>query len=263
MMEIEIRKIEGNEMEFKLTGANPAFANAIRRAAMMEVPVMAVDEVEFKANDSAMYDEVIAHRLSMVPLKTPLKDYDLPDECGCKEGRCIKCSAELSLGGEGEATVTSGDLKPSDEEVRPVSGSVPIVALAKGQKLELTAIARLGLGKVHAKWQPGVVSYSYMPVLEFDGKKCNACADCVKACPKGVLEIEGGKVKVKDLTLCSLCNACVDACKPGAAKVYGDPTSFIFKVESFGGLPPEQMILKAMDLLRAKFADFSKQLKKL
>ncbi|MEW6592775.1 MAG: DNA-directed RNA polymerase subunit D [Candidatus Hadarchaeota archaeon] len=262
-MEIEIRKIEGNEMEFTLSGANPVMANAIRRAAMREVPAMAVDEVEFKSNDSAMYDEVIAHRLAMVPLKTPLEGYVLPEECGCKEGKCTKCSTELVLTGEGEATLMSGDLKPSDEEVRPTSGSIPIVTLAKGQKLELTAIARLGLGKVHAKWQPGVVAYSYMPVLEFDGKKCNACAECVKACPKEILEIEDGKVRVKDLTLCSICNSCVEVCKPGAAKVYGDPTKFIFKVESFGGLPPEQIIIRAINSLRGKFADFSKQLKKL
>jgi len=262
-MEIEVRKIDGDEMEFTLSGANPALANAIRRAAMREVPVMAVDEVEFKANDSAMYDEILAHRLAMVPLKTPLKGYALPGKCGCKEGRCPECSVELELKAEGPATVMSGDLKPSDEEVVPVSGSVPIVSLMKGQKLELTAIARLGLGKVHAKWQPGIMSYKYMPVLEFDAKKCNACKECVNACPKKIIEFDNGKVRVTDLTLCTMCKTCAEACSPGAVRVYGNPTKFIFKVESFGMLPPEQITLRAIDAIRDKFEEFSKLVKKL
>jgi len=262
-MEIEVRKVDGNEMEFTLSGANPAVANAIRRSAMRDVPVMAVDEVEFVANDSAMYDEILAHRIAMIPLKTPLKGYALPEKCGCKEGKCPKCSVEIGLKAEGPVTVMSSDMKSSDEEAGPVSGSVPIVTLMKGQKLELTAIARLGLGKVHAKWQPGIVAYKYMPVLEFDEKKCNACKDCVKACPKGILEVRDGKVRVMDLTLCTMCKACVEACSPDVVKVSGDPTKFIFMVESFGGLPPEQITLRAIDALKDKFEDFSKLVKKL
>jgi len=261
-MQLEIRKLDGDEMEFVLSGSNPAFANSIRRAAMREVPVMAVDEVEFKSNDSAMYDEVIAHRLALVPLRTPLKGYNLPEECSCREGRCPKCSVELTLKKEGPAVVTTGDLKSSDEEVRPVSDSIPIVKLGRGQKLELTAIARLGVGKEHAKWQPGLVTYKYMPVIEFD-ENCNACGECVKACPKGILEVVDGKVLVKDLTLCNLCKACVESCPNDAVKVSGDPTRFLFRVESSGAFSPDQLILQAMKVLGEKFEEFSKLVGKL
>ena len=261
-MQLEIRKLDGDEMEFVLSGSNPAFANSIRRAAMREVPVMAVDEVEFKSNDSAMYDEVIAHRLALVPLRTPLKGYNLPEECSCREGRCPKCSVEFTLKKEGPAVVTTGDLKSSDEEVRPVSDSIPIVKLGRGQKLELTAIARLGVGKEHAKWQPGLVTYKYMPVIEFD-ENCNACGECVKACPKGILEVVDGKVLVKDLTLCNLCKACVESCPNDAVKVSGDPTRFLFRVESSGAFSPDQLILQAMKVLGEKFEEFSKLVGKL
>ncbi|MBC7219760.1 MAG: DNA-directed RNA polymerase subunit D [Hadesarchaea archaeon] len=262
-MQIEIRKLDGDEMEFVLADANPAFANSIRRAALRDVPIMAVDEVEFKVNDSAMYDEVIAHRLAMVPLTTPLKGYVLPSECGCREGRCEKCSAELELKAEGPGMVYSGSLNPSDEEVRPVNSSIPIVRLENGQRLELVAIARLGLGKEHAKWQPGVVAYKYMPVLEFDPKLCNACGDCVKACPRNILEIDEKRVRVKDLTQCNMCKTCMEVCPSKAVKVSGDPTKFIFRVESTGTLPPEQIILKAVESLQAKFEEFPKLVKKL
>ncbi len=262
-MQLEVRKLEGDEMEFVLNDATPAFANALRRTAMRETLVMAVDEVEFRVNDSAMYDEILAHRLAMVSLRTPLKGYNLPGECGCREGRCPKCSVDLTLKREGPATIMSGDMKSSDEEVTPVSGSVPLVKLEKGQRLELTAIARLGFGKDHARWQPGVVAYRYMPVLEFDEKACNACAECVKACPNDVLEIVGGKIRVKDLTLCTACEACVEACSPKAVKIWRDQTKLIFRIESSGTLPPEQILLRAADALGQKFEEFSKLVKKL
>ncbi len=261
-MEIEVRKLEGDEMEFVLTGANPAFANSLRRAALRDVPTMAVDEVEFKVNDSAMYDEILAHRLAMVPLTTPLKGYALPGECGCKEGRCEKCSVDLALNTEGPGMVFSESLKPSDEDVKPVTGNIPLLKLENGQRLELVAIARLGIGKDHAKWQPGIVAYKYMPVLEFE-KSCDGCGECVKACPKHILEVTDKKIKVTDLTQCIMCKACAESCPSHSVKVSGDPTKFVFRIESSGTLPPEQIVIKAMDVLQSKFEDFPKQLKKL
>ncbi|MEM3402301.1 MAG: DNA-directed RNA polymerase subunit D [Candidatus Hadarchaeales archaeon] len=262
-MEVEILRKDGMEMEFLLSGTSPAFANALRRAMMREVPVMAVDEVEFKKNDSAMYDEIIAHRLAMIPLTTPLKGYVLPEECKCKERRCPKCSVELRLKAEGPETVVSGSLKTSDPEVKPVSGSIPIVKLLEGQRLELTAVARLGFGKVHAKWEPGIITYKYVPVVEIDVKKCDACGRCVEVCPKHVLRKGEEKIVVENLYSCSLCKSCVESCPKEAISVSGDPTRFIFFIESSGTLPPEEIVLRAAEALKGKFEDFAKAVKKL
>ncbi len=159
--------------------------------------------------------------------------------------------------------VFSESMKSSDEDVKPVSGTIPIVKLENGQRLELVAIARLGFGKEHAKWQPGVIAYKYMPVLEFDPKLCDACGECVKACPREILEVVDKKVRVTDLTRCIMCKACAETCHSKAVKVSGNPTKFIFRVESSGTLPPEQIILKALDVLQAKFEELPKLIKKL
>lgn len=262
-MRIEILKLNEDEMEFSLSDSNPAFANAIRRVAMREVPVMAIEEVEFEVNDSAMYDEMMAHRLALVPLRTPLKGYVLPTECGCREGRCPKCSVSLTLKRDGPATVMSSDLKSADEEVVPVSGSIPIIRLEEGQRLELTAYARLGLGKEHAKWQPGLVAYKYMPIFELEKKACDGCGACVKACPPNLIELVEKKPVVRDLVLCTMCKGCQEACPPKAIRIRGDPTRFIFRIESMGFIPPERILLKAVEVLEGKFEEFVKRVKKL
>lgn len=70
-MKVELREKENGTIRFLLTGTTPAFANSIRRTVLQEIPIMAVDEVEFMANDSVIQDEVIAHRLGQMPLNTP------------------------------------------------------------------------------------------------------------------------------------------------------------------------------------------------
>ena len=44
--------------------ANESLANAIRRS-VSEVPTLAIEEVEIFKNDSALYDEMLAHRLGL------------------------------------------------------------------------------------------------------------------------------------------------------------------------------------------------------
>ncbi|MEE8168376.1 MAG: 4Fe-4S dicluster domain-containing protein [Candidatus Hydrothermarchaeales archaeon] len=55
-----------------------------------------------------------------------------------------------------------------------------------------------------------------MASIEIDTQKCNACADCVDACPSSVFEMVDGKVKIVNLEDCIECCACVDICEPEA-----------------------------------------------
>src|SRR3972149_6730007 len=45
-----------------------SLANAIRRY-VNHIPVLAVDELEISRNDSPLYDETVAHRVGLVPIK--------------------------------------------------------------------------------------------------------------------------------------------------------------------------------------------------
>ena len=64
---IKIISKDKEKLAFK-TDMNETLANAIRRS-VFEIPMLSIEEVEFMKNDSALYDEVIAHRLGLLPLK--------------------------------------------------------------------------------------------------------------------------------------------------------------------------------------------------
>ena len=67
-----------NRITFSVSGIDIAYANTLRRIMGFEVPVMAIDEVEFRKNSSILYDELFAHRLGLIPLTTDLKAYTNP-----------------------------------------------------------------------------------------------------------------------------------------------------------------------------------------
>jgi DNA-directed RNA polymerase subunit D len=50
------------------TDMNIPLANAIRRSAN-EIPILAINEVDIYKNDSVLYDEFLAHRIGLIPLK--------------------------------------------------------------------------------------------------------------------------------------------------------------------------------------------------
>ncbi len=223
---MEVRVLEETPQRIRLLieDAPLAFVNAVRRAAYTMVPVMAVDYVEIEDNNSVLYDEILAHRLGLIPLdsREALKKYVWPDEfeerCVKLERRCViesngrclryeelriprfddpQCYAELTLDVETDPAsgeyrmVYSGDLQSSDPDVKPVYSNIPIVLLAPGQRVRVRAYARLGYGTEHAKWFPvSVAAHRYTPVLEFDPghEKAGDCIECIEEFAPGLAE---------------------------------------------------------------------------
>ena len=267
-MKIEV--LEKNETNIRLVirDVDVPLMNALRRIALSEVPSMAIDEVVMIDNSSILQDEIIAHRLGLTPLKTDLDSYNLPEECKCQsEFGCNLCRVTLTLdaeANEGTRSVYSGELVSENPDIVPVSDKIPLIKLAKGQKLKLEAYARLGKGKNHAKWQPvSVCAYKYYPKIEVPSENCKDCTKCVDICPKKVLTMKEDKVEVRDLLACNLCMDCVEACpqKPPAIKVEWEKNAFIMNIESTGGLPPERIIQEATKILDKQLKDFEEQLK--
>jgi len=268
MMSVQILEKDEDSMSFVVNGITASLANTLRRIILSEVPCMAIDDIMIIENDSVLHDEVLGLRLGLIPLKTDLDSYNLPEECECKsELGCHLCRAVLILDVEAESderTVYSKDLVPEDPNVAPVSGEIPIVKLAPGQRIRLEAYAKLGRGKEHAKWQPvSACIYRYLPEIKIDSERCDGCGVCIDVCPRRVLaKSEEGKIEIKRLLECTLCKDCMTVCPkdPPAIEVQGNQNSFIFYVESTGVLPVERIIREALKIYERKCSEFLEQL---
>jgi len=263
---MEIRVLENDKdngkLSFILKDSDHVFANTLRRLMIDEVPSMAIEEVEFQKNNSILYDEMIAHRLGLVPLKTDLKSYNLPDKCKCEGKGCNRCQLKLVLRAtKGSGVVYASELKSKDPAVKPVFGEMPIVKLLKGQTLELEATAVLGTGKQHMKWGPCHVWYKYKPIVEITGDVKNPEA-IIEVDHNNIFEIKDRKLTVnKDRVL--ECDLSLDFSEIDKnVKVTASETDFVFYIESFGQLSCKEIVNKAVDILDEQLDEFVEELKK-
>lgn len=262
-MEIEFSSLDDSNTRFILSGTTTAFANSFRRAMISEVPTLAIEEVRIYDNTSVFFDEMLTHRLGLIPLRTDLTAYVPMSECSCGGAGCSQCTATYTLSVEGPCMVYSRDLIPQDSSSAPIIENVPIIQLNENQKVVLEAKAVVNRGREHAKWQPTIAcGYKSYPVITID-EQCDGCGMCVEECPRGILAIDGGKaVIVKDrIEQCLLCRLCERACLTGgigtepSIRIGTDESRKIFVVEGSGSLPVREIMERALLHLKGKSDD--------
>ncbi|MDD1673974.1 MAG: DNA-directed RNA polymerase subunit D [Methanomicrobiales archaeon] len=262
-MEIIFSRLDEKYARFTLAYTRTAFANSFRRAMISEVPTLAIDEVRVYDNTSVLFDEMLAHRLGLIPLRTDLTSYVPMGECSCGGEGCTHCTATYTLSVEGPRIVYSRDLIPQDPSAAPIHEDIPIIKLSENQKVVLEARAVINTGREHAKWQPTIAcGYKNYPEITF-GEKCDGCGMCIDECPRGILTIEGGRARVieEKREECILCRLCEDACLAGgigdepSIQVTGDETRKVFVVEGDESLPVLNIIEEALLHLRKKTED--------
>ena len=259
-MDIAFSRLDDTTARFTLSGTSQPFTNALRRSMIGEVPTLAIDEVRIYDNTSALFDEMLAHRLGLIPIRTDLDCYVPQDRCSCEGAGCDRCSVMYTLSVEGPGIVYSRDLIPQDPRAAPAVEGIPIVKLAKDQKVVLEARAILNKGRVHAKWQPTTTcGYKNYPIVEVS-EKCDACGRCVDECPRGILVIKGGRVAVSEgrVEECSLCRLCERAClntgigEESAISIKSEESRYIFVVEGDGSLPVHAILEEALKYLKSQ-----------
>ncbi|MFH0836688.1 MAG: DNA-directed RNA polymerase subunit D [Candidatus Aenigmatarchaeota archaeon] len=255
-MDVKIFEKSENKIVMEIDDINPAFANALRRVLLNEIPVLAIEDVDVVENTSGFYDEGLAHRLGLIPLK--FSKMNLKSECKCNEKGCSNCEVALSLDKKGPCVVKASDLIFSND-TKPVDPDIQIAELLDGQVIKLEAVAILGLGHEHAKWQPAVVGYRYFPIIRVKDK--SDLGPALKACPQGVFVKKDGSIGLSKSINCDLCMRCVDLCE--GVSISQDETKFVFTIESVSGLTAEELFLKALDILEDKSKDFVKTIKSL
>ncbi|MBN2368364.1 DNA-directed RNA polymerase subunit D [Candidatus Woesearchaeota archaeon] len=252
MVKLELKSKSENKTTFIVKESSPAYSNALRRIILGEVPVMAIEEVEFRKNNSALYDEVVAHRLGLVPMSTDLKSYELPQGPEDIEEKKAKCTVQFTLKEKGPKTVYASDLKTKDPKIKPIYPKMPIVKLLKDQEIELIATAILGLGKNHSKWSPCHVWYTYYPKLTINNKDIENYKELY---PPQAFN-KKGKLDEKEILENNLVDA-VAHVNEDIVKVEYDDTSYLFHIESWGQLSPKEIITEALGIFNNKLDELN------
>jgi DNA-directed RNA polymerase subunit D len=254
-------KGKGNLLELEIKDSNDWYVNTLRRLMTNEVPVMAIEVVAItknKKHDSILYDEVLSHRLGLIPLTTDLSSYVLPtqEEMDTQE-YLAQSSCKFTLEVKGPGIVYAKDLKSKDPKIKPVFPDMPIAKLLDNQEIILEATAVMGVGRVHAKWSSGHMFYRKIPAITIKNPSNIACA---QVCPTGTLVEKNGKTVLTDERTCILCMACVDV--DGGKSVEVVPANdFLFKIESWGQLEPGEIIQKSLDVYNQQLKEFEALLK--
>ena len=263
-MKVEVKELKAKKAVLKFEDTYPYFINSLRRVMIAELPKLAVEDVIIYDNTSALFDEIISHRLGLIPIPTDLSILNFRDECSCKGKGCPSCTVRYTLSKEGEGTVFSGDLQPAEASWKITEDKIPIVELYGDQRLILEVEAVLGRGRKHAKWQAVTAPAYRMGVdISFDPKKEKDIKDFVESLPKDLVKIKKNKLELTDEKKLPILESYIDKEKIKYINISRDPTKYTFKFETDGALKAKDAILESAKLLENKYKEFSKQLKDL
>ena len=221
---IKINNYDKKNQKISFVTDMPVFlANAIRRS-VQEIPVMAIDEVEIFKNDSALYDEILAHRIGLIPVKSEKLNKEL----------------KFKLKEEGPKTIYSSDLEPSVG----TEYKLPIVILDKEQEIEIVANAKLGIGTEHVKYSPGLAYYRHNIEPEI--------LDFVNIDENGKINYNESELKDNGLS-----DEEINRIKK-VSKVIGE---LIFNIESWGQIEVKNIFPKAVEVLDKNLSELNKAVK--
>jgi DNA-directed RNA polymerase subunit D len=253
---MKIKKLNEDKKTGKLSllieGTDEVFANTIRRMIIEEVPVLAVEDVEIRENNSALYDEMLALRLGLTPIKTDYSSYNLPEECKCGGAGCAQCQLKIELKSDKPGVVYAKDAKSTDPKCTFVYPKMPFVKLIKDQKIDLTMTAVMGKGKVHTKWTPALVYYKNEPKLTIGNVKDPQAI--MEKCTDGVLVLKGNKITVDESKIYTtqLAEFYAELDENIKLEYTGN---IIFFMESWGQLGCKEILNKSVDLFLDKIKE--------
>ena len=263
-MKVKIKELKPKKAVLDFEDTKPYFLNALRRVMIANLPKLAVDEVLIYDNTSALFDEIIAHRIGLIPIPTDLSLLNFKDECSCKGKGCPSCTVRYTLSKEGEGTVFSGDLQPAEKSWAITEDKIPIVELYGDQRLILEAEAVLGNSRNHAKWQAVTApSYRMKSEISFDNEKENELKEFVEKLPKDLVKIKKNKLELSDEKKLPILESYIDKENIDFIKIKRDPTKYTFKLETDGSIKAKDAIIESAKILEENYKEFAKQLKDL
>ena len=285
-MKLKIREMKDNKAIIEFSDTTYNFLNSLRRSLISMVPCLAITEVDFHMGSlgsytdddleeemeyesmSSMFNEIIAHRLGMIPIPTERAVIDAFKDAVDDENK--QPEIMYSLHKQGPCTVYSGDLKPvdGDKQLEINETTIPIVKLAETQAILVYARAKIGTAKTHSKWQTVVAPrfYEARTMTVNGGKKS---AKILEMIGKDKFKKTGKKYKIEDpleveKAIKNIEKLWIDEDESSdCVEISINENQYIFEYETTGALTAKLAMEQALEELKEHFKDFYSELEKL
>lgn len=290
-----VRYHKGRDLEIDLIGIGPPIANAYRRIMLAEVPSMAIEHCFIYNNTSVIQDEMLAHRIGLIPLRADPNYFEWkpkglepnvkspnhtivfrlkakceriqgsdPDQTGRRDD-LYKDYKILSGKLKWEALGSQAEIFNGKSAIRPVHKNLLIAKLSGKQEIDLKLHAVKGIGRDHAKFSPvATATYRLMPDIRL---KCRIDGEPAlrlkESFSEGVIKLEG------EDKIAKVVNPRIDS---GSRNVFRYPDlkdkivhelikdHFIFNIESTGCMPAIDIMLQSCIILDSKCRYFLERL---
>ncbi|XP_074166931.1 DNA-directed RNA polymerases I and III subunit RPAC1 [Sminthopsis crassicaudata] len=290
---VDVVHMDESSLEFDMVGIDAAIANAFRRILLAEVPTMAVEKVFVYNNTSIVQDEILAHRLGLIPIRADPRLFEYRNQ-GDEDGTEIdtlqfqlkvKCThnpqAAKDSSDPNELYLNhkvytkhmmwiplgnQADVFP-EGTIRPVHDNILIAQLRPGQELDLLMHCVKGIGKDHSKFSPvATASYRLLPDITLlqpvEGEAAEELSRCFSP---GVIQVQD----IKGKKVATVANPRLDTFSreifrhenlKKLVRLARVRDHYIFSVESTGVLPPEVLVSEAIKVLMGKCRRFLDEL---
>ncbi|XP_069420687.1 DNA-directed RNA polymerases I and III subunit RPAC1 isoform X2 [Ovis canadensis] len=250
---VDVVHMDENSLEFDMVGIDAAIANAFRRILLAEVPTMAVEKVLVYNNTSIVQDEILAHRLGLIPIHADPRLFEYRNQVYTRHMTWVPLGNQADLFPEGA--------------IRPVHDDILIAQLRPGQEIDLLMHCVKGIGKDHAKFSPvATASYRLLPDITLlepvEGEAAEELSRCFSPGVIEVQEIQGKKVaRVANPRLDTFSREVFRNEKlKKVVRLARVRDHYIFSVESTGVLPPDVLVSEAIKVLMGKCQRFLDEL---
>jgi DNA-directed RNA polymerase subunit L len=131
---------DDSQLIMDIYGLDTSIINSFRRIVLSDVLCNAFDKIDIEKNTSIINNEILSHRLGLIPLTID----DLDDVC-----------VELDVKNTGyeKINITSSDLKVIQGELKIIP-DILLVELKRGEEIKAKLYTSKKSGKIHAKYQP-------------------------------------------------------------------------------------------------------------
>ena len=227
-LRVIFHQVKPYDASFSLIGLDASLANALRRILIAEVPTLAIEQVFVKNNTSVLADEVLTHRLGLVPLQGSINGLDMTDtflradpendivgsthadyntmvmhlHVECTHNEAADPNERDPKKRFHNSNVYARDLfyepigrqteRFADGPIKAVNPDILLVKLRPGQVVDMDLHCVKGLGSDHAKFSPvATATYRLLPKIDILKPILGADAFKLQKCfPKGVIGTE-------------------------------------------------------------------------